>query len=378
MDRGPHGWDFRVRPLLVFWEATRACPLACRHCRASALTDPLPGELATGEAERFLESVADFGRPSPILVVTGGDPLARADLLPLLERARDLGLRLALAPAVSDALSESVLSRLAELGVSAMSISLDGEGPAHDRIRGVPGHWGKTCAAIRTAIDAGLRVQVNTCAMRDNGHQLPAIFARVRGLDAAGWEVFFLIRQGRGTGVEELTPEECEACAHFLYDAACRGLTVRTVEGPFFRRVVRQREAGAPPPDNALYRTLTATLQDCAGPPGECLAHTAGTRDGNGIAFVAYDGTIHPGGFLPIPCGNVRTASLRDVYVDHPLFRDLRAPERFRGRCGACEFRDLCGGSRARAFHRFGNPLGEDPACAYVPPAWTSRGEAEA
>lgn len=366
---GPNrqAWDFDARPLLVFWETTRACPLACKHCRASAMLRPLPGELDSPEARQFLDSLEEFGRPRPLLVMTGGDALSRGDLLQLVAHARDRGLRVAVAPTVSEALTEKTLRRFVELGVSGISISLDGEGSVHDKIRGVAGHWGATCRAIQASVASGIRVQVNTCVMRDNVLQLPSLFARVHDLGAAAWEVFFLIKVGRGTEIEDLTPAEYEACVHFLYDASCHGIVVRTVEAPFFRRVVLQREEGQPPPPSALYERLSTELAHLAGPRGECRASTFGTRDGKGIAFVAHDGTIQPGGFLPIPCGNVRWNSLSRVYVNHPLFRALRSSRDFRGRCGGCEYREICGGSRARAFARFGDALEEDPACPYVP-----------
>lgn len=359
--------NFHERPLLVFWETTRACPLVCKHCRASAVTQPLPGELTTDEARRFLDDLREFGHPPPILVLTGGDVLCRADLFDLLDYVRELGIPATLAPAVSDNLTERTLRQFVEAGIRTISISLDGERSAHERIRGVAGHWERTCDAIRSAVRCGLRVQVNTCVLRDNVADLPSVFARIVELGAVAWEVFFLIRTGRGAAVEDLTPEECEAVAHFLYDVSCRGLVVRTVEAPFFRRVVKEREAMGAPPPSPLYYVLASELEALAGPAGGCLAQTAGTRDGYGIAFVAHDGTIAPGGFLPIPCGNVRTESLPRVYHEHTLFLALRAPERFGGRCGVCEYRDVCGGSRARAFERHGDALQEDPACAYVP-----------
>lgn len=326
--------------------------------------------MSTAEAQRFLDGLEEFGRPAPILVLTGGDVLRRADILSLLGYARDRGLRVTLSPAVSDALTDEVLRAFVELGISTISISLDGEGRTHDAIRGVAGHWRRTCETIRTAVRCGLRVQVNTCVMRENVVDLPAIFARIRDLGAAAWEVFFLIRVGRGLNVDELPPDGCEAVAHFLYDASRRGMPVRTVEAPFFRRVARQRHAGLPAPADPLYERLAADLEHAGPAIGPAAPPTWGTGDGRGIVFVAHDGTIHPGGFLPIACGNVRTTSLRRAYVGHPLFRALRSPSAFKGRCGRCEYRDLCGGSRARAYARFGDPLEEDPACPYVPRAF--------
>jgi radical SAM protein len=360
--------NFHERPLLVFWETTKACPLVCKHCRASAVTQPLPGELTTDEAARFLDGLREFGPPPPILVLTGGDVMCRDDLFEVLDRAREHRLPATLAPAVSERLTERAFLNFLEAGVKTISISLDGEKSSHERIRGTPGHWERTVDAIRSAVACGLRVQVNTCVMRENVADLPAVFERLGDLGVSAWEVFFLIQTGRGVDVKDLAPIEYEAVAHFLYDASCRGLVVRTVEAPFLRRVVLEREGGGAPPETPLYRALASGFEPPGDPP-RCLAQSAGTRDGHGIVFVAHDGAIAPGGFLPIPCGNVRTDSVCRVYRDHPLFLTLRAPERFGGRCGGCEYRDVCGGSRARAFARYGDPLREDPACAYVPRA---------
>ncbi len=357
---------FERNPLLVFWEMTRACPLACAHCRANALPRPLPGQLSTEEGRRLIDSIVLFGAPPPIVVLTGGDVLARPDLFVLLGYAIDRGLRVTLAPAVSDDLTPPVLRRFAHLGVRTISLSMDGDGPVHDRIRGVPGHARRTRAAIRAAHRAGLRVQVNTAVMRENVDDLPAIANRLFRLGVGIWEIFFLVRTGRAAEVGDLAPADCESCAHFLYDAAARGLEVRTVEAPFFRRVVLERERGFPPPSTPLYRELTRGIGGLPAARAR-TPRSAGTRDGNGILFIAHDGTVHPGGFLPIPCGNVRTDPLVDVYRNHPLFRLLRDPQNFEGRCGACEHRSLCGGSRARAYAAFGDPLQEDPACPYVP-----------
>ena len=367
--------DFRRRPLLVFWEATRACLLACRHCRASAIHDPLPGELTHDEAGRLLEAVAEFGKPSPILIVTGGDPLMRGDLFALADRAQQLGLPFAVAPSVTPLLTPETATTLRSLGAKAVSISLDGATPAmHDGIRGVEGHFEETLAALRRLRACGFTVQVNTCVMRENVEELPAIAAIVKEAGAAIWEVFFLVRVGRGAGLADLTPEENEDVCHFLVDASRHGFIVRTVEGPFFRRVAAWR-ADDPPADDPraryslgpLYGRLSARLGELLGTPlTRSRAQTKGTRDGNGIVFVAHDGEVYPAGFLPLPLGNVKQRSLVEIYRDSPLLVDIRAG-RFSGRCGVCEYTDLCGGSRARAFAATGDPLGEDPACSYVP-----------
>lgn len=362
--------DFGSRPILVFWESTKACALTCRHCRASAIPEPPPGELSHEEALAFLESLRGFGRPPPVLVMTGGDALERPDLLPLLERAQELHVPVALAPSVTPRLFEGPLAEIRRRGVKTVSISLDGACAAtHEGIRQVENHFAATLAALRLLRSHGFVVQVNTVVMRDTVDELPTVARIVRDAGAAVWEVFFLVPTGRGTELEELTPEENEEVCHLLYDASRYGFVVRTVEAPFFRRIVEWRREGTPPPTGALYRRLVRELRGLlGGPDGDSRAQTKATRDGKGIVFVSNRGDVYPAGFLPVAVGNVKRESLVAIYRESPLLHDIRAA-RFQGRCGACEYRDLCGGSRARAFAASGNPLGEDPACAFQPRA---------
>ncbi len=371
----PVAHDYDVRPLLLFWELTRACPLACAHCRAEAQHTPMPGEMNHAEASKFLADVAGFGSPSPILVMTGGDPLARADLFELLEQAKAQGTHVALAPAVSPALAGETLTLLRDAGINAVSISLDGCcAETHEGIRNVPGHFARTLAAMRELVAAGFTVQVNTTVMRRNVGELADIAALLAEYGVHVWEVFFLVHVGRGTSVDEISPAQAEDVSHLLYDAASYGFIVRTVEGPFFRRVMTWR-ADAPADIDPrthfglgeLYARLSARLRERLGVPRtRPRATSAGTRDGNGILFVAHDGNVAPAGFLPLELGNVRWTNVVDLYRTHPVLRDIRAAK-FHGRCGDCEFRSICGGSRSRAYARFGDPLAEDPACAYVP-----------
>jgi radical SAM protein len=354
--------------MLVFWETTRACHLACRHCRASATPQALPGELTAAEGRALVDEVASFGRPYPILVLTGGDCLLRPDLFELAERATALGIPTALSPSVTPLLTPVAVERIAASGIRAVSISLDGaRAQTHDGVRGVPGHFADTLVAIRSLVAAGLTVQINTTVMRETVEELPDVAGLLAEAGAHIWEVFFLVHVGRGTATGALDAAEHEDVCHFLYDAAHHGFIVRTVEAPFFRRVVAQRREGAAPPDTPLYRRLHTRLGQVLGPPtGRPSAHTASTRDGKGIVFVAHDGEVYPAGFLPLAIGNVRDRPLREIYTDDPRMRALRAAD-FGGRCGRCDYADLCGGSRARAFAASGDLLGEDPACAYDP-----------
>jgi radical SAM protein len=363
--RGP---DYALRPMLVFWETTRACALACRHCRASATMEALPGELTTAQGKELIDQVAGFGRPYPILVLTGGDCLMRPDIFELVDYATGLGLPTALSPSVTPNLTPQMIERIVASGVKAVSISLDGaRAETHEGVRGIPGHFDDTVQAIRDLAAAGLTVQVNTTVMRANVDELADVAALISNAGAAIWEVFFLVQVGRGVSTEAVSPAEHEDICHFLFDASQHGFIVRTVEAPFFRRVVARRRAGDPAPRSEPYRALSSRLETLMGPQaGLPRAQTASTRDGKGIVFVAYDGEVYPAGFLPLGLGNVCTTPLAEIYRDNPLLKQIRATE-FTGRCGSCEYADLCGGSRARAFAASGDPLGEDPACPYQP-----------
>jgi AdoMet-dependent heme synthase len=360
--------DFAKRPMLVFWEATRACPLACRHCRASATAQALPGELSEQQGHELIKQIAAFGSPHPVLVMTGGDCLLRPDLFELVDHAVSLGMPVALSPSVSPLLTDEMIARITDSGVKAVSVSLDGaRAPTHDAIRGIPGHFDETVRAIRVLAEAGLKVQVNTTVMRSNVEELAEVAALLPCAGAHIWEVFFLVHVGRGTATEAITADEHEQVCHFLYEAAQHGLIVRTVEAPFFRRVAAGRRSGGVAPAGLLYQRLSSRLRILLGVPSQhSSARSAATRDGKGIVFIAHDGEVYPAGFLPVPVGNVRTRPLPSIYRNDPLLRAIRSA-RFTGRCGQCEYADLCGGSRARASASSGDPLGEDPACAYQP-----------
>ena len=375
----PVARSYDERPLLIFWEMTKACPLACAHCRAHAQHVAMPGEMSTEEGTAFLRDCAGFGSPSPILVLTGGDPLARPDFFTLLERAHDLDLKVALAPAVSSSLAGENLDRIKQLGIHAISISLDGaRAETHEGIRQVSGHFQQTIDKLGELVERGFMVQVNTTVMRKNAEELGDVAVLLKRLGVHVWEVFFLVHVGRGTAVEELSAHECEDVSHFLFDSARYGFIVRTVEGPFFRRVVTWRAEAGPDVDpvarfglGPLYQRLSGRLHAELGAPTlNPKATSAGTRDGNGILFVAHDGGVCPAGFLPLPLGNVRERNVVDIYREDPTLLAIRRAE-FKGRCGACDFREICGGSRSRAFAAFEDALAEDPACAHVPAGTT-------
>jgi AdoMet-dependent heme synthase len=360
--------NFDQRPMLVFWETTRACLLACRHCRASATTTPPPGELSRAEGRDLIGQVAGFGRPYPILVLTGGDCLLRPDLFGLVDYAVSLGVPVCLSPSVTPRLTPEMIERIAGCGARAVSVSLDGAcASTHDGVRGIAGHFSQTVRAIRSLVAAGVTVQVNTTVMSRNVTELADIAGLIAETGTHMWEVFFLVHVGRGVSTGAISPAQHGDVCHFLYDASRHGFVVRTVEAPFFRRVVAARRAGGLTPDSALYRSLAGRLGQLLGPGYRPpSAHTAPTRDGKGILFIAHDGEVYPAGFLPLGLGNIRDRPLREIYTGDPLLRAIRAA-RFTGRCGQCEYADLCGGSRARAYAATGDPLGEDPACPFQP-----------
>ncbi len=363
--------DLSQAPLFVCWETTKACLLACRHCRARAIRRSLPGELTHQQGTALIDQLLEFGEPYPALLLTGGDPLMRPDFFDLVDYAKRRGIYVAVAASVTPRLNQTSIARMAELGVDIMSVSMDGSTPeTHDRLRGVPGTWNETVKALRTARDAGLRAQINTTVMRSNIAELPQLFHIAKDAGAVAWEVFFLIRTGRGASLESLQASECEEVMHFLFDAAQHGIPVRTAEGPSFRRVRLERQNHASPPEGDLYQSLAKKLLSIEGEPTDRTQFKPTlTGDGRGIMFVSHDGEVFPSGFLPLRTGKVPADNLRSIYGSNALFTELRDPSRLKGRCGICGYRSVCGGSRSRAFAERGDAFEEDPICPYVPPS---------
>jgi radical SAM protein len=344
---------FAAAPRRVYWEVTRACDLACRHCRAEAECEPDPTELTPAEGQRLLLALARFGEPLPHLILTGGDPLKRADLFPLIDAARGLGFAVSVAPSGTPLLTAEAIRRLRAAGVDAISLSLDGsDALRHDRLRGVPGCFERTLAAARACVDAGLPFQVNTLVSEETLDDLPAIHRLTTAIGAARWSLFFLVTVGRGSVLRPISADACEQLFdRLLALAGTGGPVVTTTEAPHFRRVAQER-----------------ARRDAARPVRPPAAgHAAGIRDGNGIMFISHTGEVHPSGFLPLSAGSVRTTDPVALYRDSGLFRALRRPELYGGRCGRCEYRSTCGGSRARAWAATGDPLAEDPLCSYEP-----------
>lgn len=354
----PVGWAYNAAPMIVYWELTNACGLACRHCRATAMPDPAPGELSTEQAIMLLDDIAGFagpGEPLPHIVMTGGDPLRRPDLARLVAEATSRGIGVSLAPAVTGLLTRERMEWMKSAGIQAISLSLDGStAELHDGVRMVPGTFDATLEALDLAAEIGLPVQVNTLVTETTASDLAAVYELLRGHALMQWSLFFLISIGRGSELKELSPGEAEKVLLWAQrvgrDAPFR---VKTTEAMHYRRL------GAA----ALLRA-GKTREEVEAHP---MSRAFGIRDGNGIVFVSNTGDVTPSGFLPLSVGNVKESSIVSLYRDDPLMRSLRDPDTFLGRCGRCEYHDWCGGSRARAYAWTGNALESDPLCPYQP-----------
>lgn len=341
-------------PRIVIWEMTRACALACRHCRAEAIPRRDPSELSTTEAFGLVDAVRECGKP--IFVLTGGDPLMRDDIYKIVEYAAYRGLRVAVSPSATGRLTRNALEQLTRAGCHRISLSIDApNADMHDRFRGVRGSFERTIEAARAARELGLELQINTTLSRYNLDTINDMAALVDMLDAVLWSAFFLVPVGRGKISDMPDAQETENAFRQLYEIAKTArFAIKTTEAPHYRRFVAQREAAMPPRERPSR-------------PNAPWMQFPAIGDGKGFVFVSHTGEICPSGFLPHVVGNVRTDNLLEVYREDPVMRRLRAPETFGGKCGVCEFRRLCGGSRSRAFAVTGDPFAEEPACAYVP-----------
>ncbi|ADE02283.1 TIGR04053 family radical SAM/SPASM domain-containing protein [Haloferax volcanii] len=347
----PSSIDTSRRPFVLIWEVTQACDLACDHCRADATPARHPDELTTAEGKRLLDQAREFG-PGQLVVLSGGDPLARSDLVDLVEYGTDMGLRMTLTPSGTSSLTSETVAALLDAGVKRMALSLDGATAAsHDAFRGEDGSFDQTVAAARAAREAGLPLQINTTVCAQTVDELPALCDLVADLGAVLWSVFFLVPVGRGRVLDPISPERAERVMEWLTEVSEDApFGVKTTEAPHYRRVAiqRRRDASDAPPTDGIGRRLGITA-------------------GDGFAFVSHTGDLFPSGFLPATAGNVRDGGLVERYRESDLFRSLRDRDALGGKCGACEFRHVCGGSRSRAYAHTGDPLASDPLCGYVP-----------
>jgi radical SAM protein len=350
--------DFERAPFVLAWELTRACNLACVHCRAEAQLRRDPRELTTPEALQLIDEIAGFD-PPPILILTGGDPMRRPDLVTLVRAATRRGIVTTLTPAGTPLASSKRLDALKDAGLSRVAVSLDGPtAQAHDTFRGASGSFDWTLAAVAAAHALDLPVQLHTTLSRHTVADLPAMADLAEELEAVVWAVFCLVPTGRAQFEDELPAEEYERAFGWLIERSRTARwNLKLTEGYHYRRVLAQR-AQAPVAGGGFHS-------------GDGIGRAPkAVNAGNGFCFISHTGDVCPSGFLPLVTGNVRRDSLVELYRAHPVFRELRDPALLRGKCGVCRFRALCGGSRSRAFAHSGDYLASDPACAFVPDGW--------
>jgi len=378
--------DFGTSPLMFYYEVTQACDLVCKHCRASAQETPAEDELPTELSMRLIDQVASFPR-KPHIVFTGGDPLKRADLFALIRYAVQKELSVALTPSATPLATRQAFEEAKKAGVQAFGISLDGPtADIHDSFRGFDGSFDKTTEMLKNAKSLQIPVQVNTSITRRNVALIDAMSEHLSQFGGVVmWSLFFLVPVGRGIEEERILPEEYEdVFAKLWHHANEKPFAIKTTEAPHYRRFVL-RKGGNPldvprpfrfgkEPDNKGKEPGTEQHNKEPGTersavPGliSKVRHRAplGITDGRGIMFVSHNGSIYPAGFLPLECGRFPQDSVVETYQSHPTFKALQNPDNYKGLCGRCEYRYVCGGSRARAFAVAGDPLEAEPDCCY-------------
>ncbi|MCS7225059.1 MAG: TIGR04053 family radical SAM/SPASM domain-containing protein [Armatimonadetes bacterium] len=377
--RGKQKMNFDHKPFTVIWETTRACDLVCLHCRADALPERNPYELTRQEASRLIQMIKDFGEPYPLLILTGGDPMKRADIFDIVAEARQEGLRVAMTPSATPLVTRSAIQRLAKAGLVRLALSLDGSTPeTHDGFRGVQGSFVHTLQILSWCREFGIETQIHTTVTKHSLSDLPKIADMLVDWGIKLWALFFLIAVGRAARPEikklNISPYQFEEVFHWLYDLSRSvPFDITPREGYHYRRVLIQRRAkelGVSVEtilEEAKKRPTRPT--DLVASPSRAAIPRAplGVNDGKGVVFISHIGVVQPSGFLPLGGGNIRRHSLSFIYRESPLFRTIRNTNLLKGKCGLCEFKDICGGSRARAYAATGDFMRSDPYCIYKP-----------
>jgi radical SAM protein len=379
------GLNFDETPFLAIWEVTQSCDLACKHCRAAAQPMAHPDELTNAEGKALIDQIAEMR--IPIFVFTGGDPMKRKDVFELIRYAADKGVHVALTPSATPLLTRDAIFKLKEAGLVRLGISLDGSTPEiHDTFRGLPGAWARTIQAIEWANEAGIPIQVHSTIGRQNVHDLDNLCALFEKQAIVMWNVFFLVPVGRGQLDDVLSGEEFEQVFGKIYELSQRvNFQIKTTEGMHYRRYLLQhnleeRRAGHGHPGS--IKTGAAAYEPGT-PTADAQTRTANwttrrVNDGKGFLFISHVGNVYPSGFLPIHAGNVKQTPLAEIYRNAPIFKSLRDTSQLKGKCGACEYKEICGGSRARSYAVTGDPLAEEPCCIYQPKNWDPQLESEA
>jgi radical SAM protein len=369
----------------VVWETTRACDLACIHCRAEARALRDPSELNFAEAQGLIQDIKAFGSPYPIFVLTGGDPAKRPDIFDIITYARSEGLRVAMTPSATPLITRDMVRRFAEAGLIRLAVSLDGkDAAAHDGFRGVSGSFERTLKIIDRCREFALESQIHTTVTRHVLADLPAIAAMIAERGIKLWALFLLIAVGRAARPEirrlNINAKEIESLFHWLYDLANSApFDVTPREGYHYRRVLLQRRATelAMPVEQLLAEANARSLTPSEVAPNakatKILRAPLGVNDGRGVVFISHTGDVQPSGFLNLVGGNIRSQSLPDIYRSSDVFTRVRDYAQLKGKCGLCEFKSICGGSRSRAYALTGDPMRSDPYCVYQPKAMERR-----
>jgi len=347
--------DLNLSPVVVFYELTQACDLACLHCRACAQPLRTPNELPPDTALTLIDQLSSFPK-RPMLVLTGGDPLKRDDVFGLVRHGADRGLEVAMTPSATPLVTPNALTRLKDAGLARLAVSLDGaDAKTHDAFRGTDGSFVRTMQIMAWARDMGLPLQVNTTLTRRNVAQLDSMAELLASKGIVLWSLFFLIPVGRGAIAPRISASEYEDVFERLWHhARHKPYGIKTTEGHHYRRFVLQQRGN---PQRSGPDTM----------PSAALRAPLGVNDGKGVMFIGHDGAILPSGFLPKLAGRFPKDSVVEVYQRSSVFRLLRDASRLEGKCGRCEYREVCGGSRARAYATTGNLMAAEPDCAYAP-----------
>ncbi|MBI5399668.1 radical SAM protein [Candidatus Saganbacteria bacterium] len=338
------------KPKLIFWETTRSCNLKCLHCRASATSLVSPEELKTAEMKTFVDQVVEFSRP--ILVLSGGEPLLRPDILEIAQYAAQKGLRVALATN-GTLVTPQVAQKIKAAGVQRVSISLDGATVAtHDNFRGENGAFEKALAGFDNLQAIGVSLQINTTVTKRNVAELPEILKLVLARRADALHIFMLVPTGCGLEIAEtdmLPAEKYEEVLRWLYQKSQgTALDIKATCAPHYFRILAQQGAVIKKGEGMQARSKG------------CLAGTE-------VCFVSYKGDVYPCGYLPVSSGNIRKLNFKEIWDSSPIFADLRETANLKGKCGCCEYRNICEGCRARAYAETNDYLAEEPYCIYEP-----------
>ena len=339
---------------LVAWETTRNCNLSCVHCRASATCGPYTGELDTTASYKLLDDMATLGKP--IVILTGGEPLLRPDIFDIAKYGTEKGLRMVMAPN-GTLITADIAQQMADSGIQRISVSLDGASEeAHDGFRGVPGAFKGAIKGIEAAKAGGIEFQINTTITQMNKDQIPLILKLAESLGAVALHIFLLVPTGRGKYIVDkaISAEEYEDTLNWFYDQKDKTpLQLKATCAPHYYRILRQRARAEGKSVTFQSHGLDAVTRGCLG--------------GTGFCFVSHRGVVQPCGFLDVNCGDVTKTAFSDIWRNSEVFQSLRDYDQLKGKCGACKFKRVCGGCRARAYEATGDLLAEEPLCSYEP-----------